>query len=153
MRDVIGLMATHTATRAVRLARSARIALFLTLGACAGSAPGKAILDVTPKAPLTGPKEVAIMGTRTEVVAELEDALSAHGFTFRHYRSRDRTTAPVGQVQVPENPADNTKYAIEVTSDVYDHCLGGGFILNEFVRLVPPALCRPPQRGKRRIKI
>jgi hypothetical protein len=127
MRDV---NETHAAKRVVRLARAAPMVLFLAFGACAGSAPGKAKLDVAPKAALTGPKEVAIMGTRTEVVAELEDALSAHGFTFRHYRSRDRTTAPVGERPMGENPADNTKYAIEVTSDVYDHCLGGGFILN-----------------------
>ena len=129
MRNVICVMTTHAATSVARLARAAPIALLFALGACAGSAPGKGTLDVTPKAPLTGPKEVAIMGTRTEVVAELETALSADGFTFRHYRSRDRTTVPVGQVEVPENPADNTKYVIEVTSDVYDHCLGGGFIL------------------------
>jgi hypothetical protein len=101
----------------------------LSVAACAGSAPGKGALEVSPKVPLSGPKEVAIMGTRTEVVAALEDALSAHGFTFRHYRSRDRATSPVGEAPMGESTADNTKYAIEVTSDVYDHCIGGGFIL------------------------
>jgi hypothetical protein len=116
------------------VARSIRhgvtLLLLLTSAGCAGGMPGKPMLDVTPTTPLTGPKEVAIMGTRTEVVAELEDALSAHGFTFRHYVSRDRPTEPIGQVRVGENLNDNTKYAIEVTSDVFDRCLGGGFVLS-----------------------
>jgi hypothetical protein len=115
--------------KAATVMRTAPLLLLLAVAACAGAPPGKGTVDVAPKVALTGPKEVAIMGTRTEVVAALEDALSAHGFTFRHYRSRDRAAAPVGEAPMGENPADNTKYAIEVTSDVYDHCIGGGFIL------------------------
>jgi hypothetical protein len=99
----------------------------LVLGACV--IPGKAALDVSPRDALTGPKVVAIMGTRNEVVAALEDALAEHGFTFRHYVSRERVTEPIGQVKMGEKLADNTKYAIEVTSDVFDHCMGGGFAL------------------------
>ena len=52
--------------------------------------PGKTTLEVSPQAALTGPKVVAIMGTRTEVVVALEDALAEHGFTFRHYQNRER---------------------------------------------------------------
>jgi hypothetical protein len=97
------------------------------LGAC--GLPGKTTLEVAPKAALTGPKVVAIMGTRNEVVAALEDALAARGFTFRHYQNRERITAPVGQVKMGESVADNTKYAIEVVPDIFDRCLGGGFLL------------------------
>lgn len=99
----------------------------LSLDAC--GLPGKATLEVSPKVALTGPKVVAVMGTRTELVAALEEALTEHGFTFQHYQARERMTAPVGQVQMGENLADNTKYAIEVTPDIFDRCAGGGFLL------------------------
>ena len=104
-------------------------ALVLAFLLCACSLPGKATLEVAPTRALTGPKVVAIMGTRNEVVAALEDALTKHGFTFRHYRSSERVTEPIGQVKMGENLDDNTKYAIEVVPDVFDHCFGGGFIL------------------------
>ncbi len=96
--------------------------------ACAGL-PGHATLEVSPKTPLTGPKVVAIMGTRTDLVAALEDALAEHGFTFLHYQSRDRVAAPGGQVRAGQSLVDNTKYAIEVTPDIFDRCVGGGFLL------------------------
>ena len=99
----------------------------LVAGACA--LPGKATVEVSPKVSLTGPKVVAIMGTRTELVAALEDALTEHGFTFRHYQNRDRVTEPVGQVKMGESTVDNTKYAIEVIPDIFERCLGGGFQL------------------------
>jgi hypothetical protein len=107
--------------------RGARLAALLlsTLVAAACGLPGKATLEVAPKAVLTGPKVVAIMGTRTELVAALEDALTEHGFTFRHYRNRDRVTEPVGQVKMGESTVDNTKYAIEVIPDIFERCLGG----------------------------
>ena len=113
------------------MTRAARLAALLlsTLAAAACGLPGKTTLEVSPKVALTGPKVVAIMGTRTELVAALEDALAAHGFTFRHYQSRERMTEPVGQVKMGENLTDNTKYAIEVTPDIFDRCIGGGFVL------------------------
>ena len=113
------------------MTRGARLAALLlsTLVAAACGLPGKATLEVAPKTVLTGPKVVAIMGTRTDVVAALEDALTEHGFTFRHYQNRDRTTEPVGQVKMGESLVDNTKYAIEVTPDIFDRCVGGGFQL------------------------
>ena len=70
------------------------------------------------------------MGTRTEVVAALEDALAERGFTFSHYQSRDRISAPAGQVKTGASVTDNTKYAIEVVPDIFDKCVGGGFQLN-----------------------
>jgi hypothetical protein len=103
-------------------------ALALMLAAC--GLPGKMTVEVAPTVKLTGPKVVAIMGTRTEVVAALEDALSEHGFTFTHYQSRDRISAPAGQVKTGANVTDNTKYAIEVVPDIFDKCVGGGFELN-----------------------
>jgi hypothetical protein len=107
----------------------ARCALALfALAAC--GLPGKVTVEVAPTAKLTGPKVVAIMGTRTEVVAALEDALAEHGFTFMHYQSRDRVSAPAGQVKTGASVADNTKYAIEVVPDIFDKCVGGGFELN-----------------------
>jgi hypothetical protein len=99
----------------------------LTLAGC--GLPGATTLEVSPKAALTGPKVVAIMGTRTDLVAALEDALAEHGFTFRHYQSRDRVTEPLGPVKMGESTTDNTKYAIEVTPDIFDRCMGGGFQL------------------------
>lgn len=99
----------------------------LMLGAC--GLPGKVTLEVSPKAVLTGPKEVAVMGTRTELVAALEDVLAAHGFTFRHYQNRERAREPIGQVPIGASTEDNTKYAIEVVPDIFDRCVGGGFIL------------------------
>jgi hypothetical protein len=109
----------------------ARLAALLlsTLVVAACGLPGKATLEVAPKAALMGPKVVAIMGTRTDVVAALEDALTEHGFTFRHYQNRDRMTESVGQVKMGESLVDNTKYAIEVTPDIFDRCIGGGFQL------------------------
>jgi hypothetical protein len=113
-----------------RMASGMGIALglmILTIGAC--GPPGRVTLEVSPKMALTGPKEVAVMGTRTELVAALEDALAAHGFTFRHFQNRERARAPIGQVPMGENPTDNTKYAIEVIPDIFDRCAGGGFLL------------------------
>ena len=107
--------------------RSSMVLVALLFTAC--MAPGKATLDVSPQAALTGPKDVAVMGTRTEVVAALEDALAEHGFTFKRYYNRDRITSPIGEVRSGESLTDNTKYAIEVTPDVFDHCMGGGFDL------------------------
>ncbi len=97
---------------------------------CGGGLPGKATVEVSPKSALTGPKVVAVMGTRNEVVAALEDALTVLGFSFRHYQNREIMTEPIGQVKVGENLVDNTKYAIEVTPDIFDRCMGGGFQLN-----------------------
>ena len=99
----------------------------LSLEAC--GLPGKATLEVSPTVALTGPKVVAVMGTRTELVAALEEALAEHGFTFRRYQNRGRMTQPVGQVKMGENLADDTKYAIEVVPDIFDRCAGGGFLL------------------------
>jgi hypothetical protein len=97
--------------------------------AAACLAPGTATLEVAPKAMMTGPRVVAVMGTRTEFVQELEKELAARGFTFRPYQSRDRMTAPAGQVRAGENLTDNTKYAVEVLPDIFDRCVGGGFVL------------------------
>ncbi len=111
-------------------ARRARIAPLLgafVLGAC--GLPGKTTLEVSPTTKLTGPKVVSIMGTRTELVIALEDALAEHGFTFVHYQNRDRNTGPAGQVKMGEKLVDDTKYAIEVTPDIFDRCVGGGFQL------------------------
>ena len=89
--------------------RAMPVIISIALAACA--APGKMKLDVSPSAALTGPKDVAIMGTRNDVVAALEEVLTERGFTFRRYSNSDR----------------NTKYAIEVTPDIFDRCMGGGF--------------------------
>jgi hypothetical protein len=110
--------------------RAARVvALILTTAVAACGLPGKVTLEVSPKAALTGPKVVAIMGTRTDVVAALEDALAERGFTFRHYQNRDLVKGPVGQLKTGETTAEDTKYAIEVTPDIFDRCVGGGFQL------------------------
>lgn len=100
-----------------------------TFAVAACGLPGHTTLEVSPKAPLTGPKVVAIMGTQTELVVELENALAEHGFTFLHYQNRDRVPAPGGQVKAGQSLVDNTKYAIEVTPDISDRCIGGGFQL------------------------
>jgi hypothetical protein len=99
----------------------------LVLGAC--GLPGNTKLEVSPTVALTGPKVVAIMGTRTELVVQLEEALAEHGFTFVHYQNRDRNAGPAGQVKMGENLVADTKYAIEVTPDIFDRCIGGGFQL------------------------
>jgi hypothetical protein len=91
--------------------------------------PGTAKVEVSPQIALTGPKVVAIMGTRTELVAALEEELAKHGFTFKHYQNRDRVTEPLAPVKVGESTTDNTKYAIEVVPDIFDRCVGGGFQL------------------------
>jgi hypothetical protein len=104
-------------------------ALLFVLASAACGLPGKVTVEVAPTVKLTGPKVVAIMGTRTEVVAALEDALAEHGFTFMHYQSRDRISAPAGQVKTGASVTDNTKYAIEVVPDIFDKCFGGGFQL------------------------
>lgn len=101
--------------------------LLVTIAGCGG--PGRATVEVAPTIALTGPKVVAIMGTRTDVVAALEEALAEHGFTFRHYQNRDRVTDPLAPVKVGESTSDNTKYAIEVVPDIFDRCVGGGFQL------------------------
>ncbi len=103
------------------------ISCVFLFAACA--IPGKATVEVAPAVKLTGPKVVAIMGTRNDVVIALEDALAEHGFTFKHYQNRDRVTAPAGQVKAGESVTDNTKYAIEVVPDIFDRCMGGGFQL------------------------
>jgi hypothetical protein len=108
--------------------RAAVLVLFALAGTACGL-PGKTTLEVAPQAALTGPKVVAIMGTRTEVVMALEDALAEHGFTFKHYQNHDRITDPVGKAKVGASLEDNTKYAIEVTPDIFDRCAGGGFQL------------------------
>jgi hypothetical protein len=101
--------------------------LLVSLMAC--GLPGKATVEVAPTIALSGPKVVAIMGTRTDLVAALEEALAEHGFTFKHYQNRDRVTDPLATVKVGESTTDNTKYAIEVVPDIFDRCVGGGFQL------------------------
>jgi hypothetical protein len=91
--------------------------------------PGAATVEVSPKMALTGPKVVAIMGTRNEVVAALEAALGEKGFTFVRYQNRDRPKEPLGPVKMGESTSDNSKYAIEVVPDIFDRCMGGGFQL------------------------
>ena len=117
--------------RAVRPARSAMAALlaFAVFASGACGLPGKMTLEVSPQAALTGPKVVAVMGTRTDLVAALEDALAERGFTFTHYQNRDRIDAPAGQVKMGQNLTPETKYAIEITPNIEDRCLGGGFQL------------------------
>ena len=105
------------------------VCLGLTVLLTACGLPGSAKVDVSPTIALSGPKVVAIMGTRTELVAALEDALAEQGFTFRHYQNRDRVTDPLAPVKVGESNTDNTKYAIEVVPDIFDRCVGGGFQL------------------------
>ncbi|HXD22216.1 MAG TPA: hypothetical protein VN613_02570 [Gemmatimonadaceae bacterium] len=99
------------------------------LAAAACGLPGKTMLEVAPQSALTGPKVIAVMGTRTDVVAALEDALAEHGFTFTRYQGRDRAGAPAGQERVGQNIVPETKYALEVTPDIFDRCVGGGFQL------------------------
>ena len=67
------------------------------------------------------------MGTRNDVVIALEGALAEHGFTFKRYANRDRVNEPAGQVRSGSNLTDNTRYALEVTPDIFDRCAGGGF--------------------------
>lgn len=114
-----------------RRTRSGRFVMPLlligALGAC--GLPGRAKLDVAPTAMLTGPKVVAIMGTRNGVVAALEEALAGYGFTFSRYQNRGRAAETVGRLPMGENPADATRYAIEVVPDIFDVCAGGGFQL------------------------
>jgi hypothetical protein len=99
----------------------------LALAAC--GLPGSTSLEVSPTVALTGPKVVAIMGTRTELVLAFEDALAEHGFTFVHYQNRSRSAGSAGPVKMGEKVVDDTKYAIEVTPDIFDRCIGGGFQL------------------------
>jgi hypothetical protein len=101
--------------------------LAVILAAC--SLPGRATVEVAPTVALSGPKIVAIMGTRTEVVAALEEALAERGFTFKRYETRERVTQPLAPVRAGESTVDNTKYAIEVVPDIFDRCVGGGFEL------------------------
>ncbi len=107
--------------------RMAATAACVALLACACGLPGKMTLDVSPKIALTGPKDVAIMGTRTDVVAALEGALAERGFTFKRYMNRDRQGDPAAQVRSGANVTDNTRYAVEVTPDIFDRCAAGGF--------------------------
>ena len=100
-------------------------ALAVMVGAC--GLPGKTTLEVSPQRALTGPRVIAVMGTRTDLVAALEDALAERGFTFTHYQGRAR--AAVGQVRMGETTDTDTKYALEVTPDIFDRCVGGGFQL------------------------
>ena len=86
--------------------RAAILLSVITLAAC--GMPGKGTVEVSPKSALTGPKVVAIMGTRTEVVAALEEALGEHGFTFRHYQNRDRVAAPAGRLRPGESASATT---------------------------------------------
>jgi hypothetical protein len=105
--------------------------LSLTLGSVLSACglPGSMKLEVSPQAPLTGPKVVAIMGTRTDLVAALEEALTGYGFTFTHYQNRDRAAGPAGRVKMGAEVAEDMKYAIEVVPDIFDRCVGGGFQL------------------------
>ncbi|MFI5233067.1 MAG: hypothetical protein ACHQSE_11230 [Gemmatimonadales bacterium] len=117
----------HKMIRSPQWISSLVAACALTAAAC--GLPGKVTLEVSPQTPLTGPKVVAVMGTRTELVAEFEDALAERGFTFVRYQNRDRIAGPAGQVKMGQNLVPDTKYAIEVTPDIFDRCVGGGFQL------------------------
>jgi hypothetical protein len=111
------------------VARRVLVSLLISFALSACVIPGSMKVEVTPSVPLTGPKDVAVMGTRTDVVAAIEDQLGAHGFTFRRYVSRERVTQPAGQLRMGEAGLDDTKYALQVTADVFGHCAGGGFEL------------------------
>lgn len=114
-------------TRGTRRLVGGGFALAMMLTAC--GLPGSTTLEVSPKTVLTGPKVVAVMGTQTELVVALEDALTPYGFTFRHYQNRDRAPGPAGRVKMDADVSDDTKYAIEVVPDISDRCVGGGFQL------------------------
>jgi hypothetical protein len=109
--------------------QSAALALIAVFVTAACGLPGKFTLEVAPQAALTGPKAVAVMGTRTDVVAALEDALADRGFTFTHYENRERGGGPGGQARMGAKLVPSTKYALEVTPDIFDRCIGGGFQL------------------------
>jgi hypothetical protein len=101
--------------------------LAFVLGAC--GLPGKTTLEVVPQAALTGPKVVAVMGTRTDLVAALEDALAEYGFTFTRYQNRPRAGTSAARETMAQNLGPETKYALEVTPNIFDRCIGGGFQL------------------------
>ena len=124
------------------------VLLIAVLAAAACGLPGKATLEVSPKAALTGPRVVAVMGTRTDLVAALEDALAEHGFTFARYQNRERMSSPAGQVKMGQNLETDTKYALEVTPDIFDRCVGGGFQLTSLsVSVIDRSDKCPPTSG------
>lgn len=106
------------------------VLIALTLAAVAACGlPGKTTLEVAPQSAITGPRVIAVMGTRTDLVAAMEDALAQRGFTFTHYVSRGRIGETAAQGDMAAKLEPDTKYALEVTPNIEDRCVGGGFQL------------------------
>lgn len=89
--------------------------------------PGTVSTTLTPTTAFEGPREIAFMGTRTDVERSLEDSLRALGFRIKRFASTTRVTAPTGTGQLEAYNQSASRYAIEVDADVLDRCFGGGF--------------------------
>jgi hypothetical protein len=103
------------------------IAIVCSLLAVACASPGKAVMELAPRAAIVGPKELSFLGARGDVAIALEPYLEAKGFTFRHAVGRSQTVGPRTGNGAPVRVESPTRYAIELNSDVFDRCMGGGF--------------------------
>jgi hypothetical protein len=99
-----------------------------TLLGCA--LPGSARVSQRPEQPLDGPRELAVVGRRGEVVRMLEDKLRACGFRLKRFASVAQMTEAVPDGRIAKYNEATTRYAIETDADVMEQCFGGGYRIN-----------------------
>jgi hypothetical protein len=103
------------------------IALCAVLAIAACATPGRVRTSLAPKAPLEGPREVSIVGRRSEVERSLEDSLRGRGFQVKRYVSTVAVTDQTAPTRSETYNEGSTRYVLELDWAFVDRCFGGGF--------------------------
>jgi hypothetical protein len=120
--------------RNIRLPCMRPYAVLLVVATCVSACamPGHAVITLQPQAKLSGPKEIAIIGTRGEVETTLEEHLRASGFRIKRFASTSTVSEATSSDRIETYRAASTRYGIETHWSLVDRCFGGGFRFAEF---------------------
>ncbi len=118
---------TFRTTRTLALATAFLAAAFSST-ACAG----KATFSLKPASPLSGPKELTVLGSRNDVVIAFEEHLRERGFRIKRFISRQLISEREDRDQIVTYADAETRYAVEIDAAVAagGRCFGGGFKLS-----------------------
>jgi hypothetical protein len=102
-------------------------AAFLVIGIAACATPGRVRMHLAPKQALQGPRELAILGNRTDVERSLEDSLRGRGFRVKRFPSTVTITTLTTPTSTETYDRGAVRYVLEVDWETVDKCFGGGF--------------------------
>ena len=106
--------------------------MFTALVAASTACAGKATFLLKPASPLSGPKELTVLGSRNDVVIAFEDYLRERGFRIKRFISRQVISEREARDRIVTYADAETRYAVEIDADVAagGRCFGGGFRLS-----------------------